>query len=287
MKKIIIFIIGFCLFVTKQACAIEIINPDMEKIKIPHAVAHSSKPSSILYSPKFKKYYIANGGRGVVQDGRSPPYSTSELNIYSSDGQYIKSLVPGFNMRNIYMLNDEINISTYNSSAQAGFMPNSGEYQFNLDSDGLSVLESKDVYGVKSSLGDPSAQVVCIIKNECWTKQPRSNKIIVVDMATDKVLKTIELDLAEAGVDILSLSDTWVGYTGVVGYEIVIPSIDDKKVLFFSNDGKYRGFSKLPDYIKLRSENHFNGFGYTNGLMFVFDFSKTEYGTFYGFEVLR
>jgi hypothetical protein len=39
--------------------------------------------------------------------------------------------------------------------------------------------------------------------------------------------------------------------------------------------------------MKLRSQNHFNGLGYTNGMMFIYHEPEGEFGTYYGFKVVK
>ena len=55
----------------------------------------------------------------------------------------------------------------------------------------------------------------------------------------------------------------------------------------FDLDGKFVAKSELPKELKLRSQNHFNGLGYANDMLFVFHENEAEFGTYYGFKILN
>jgi hypothetical protein len=97
----------------------------------------------------------------------------------------------------------------------------------------------------------------------------------------------ISLALEKAGAVFDGVSDYFVAYTGVKGEELVILDIDHKAILVFNLNGKYVGKSELPKDLKLRSHNHLNGAGYANDMMFIYHESEGEFGTYYGFKVLK
>jgi hypothetical protein len=39
--------------------------------------------------------------------------------------------------------------------------------------------------------------------------------------------------------------------------------------------------------MKLRAQNHYNGLGYSNGMLFVYHENEGEFGTYYGFKVVK
>jgi hypothetical protein len=83
------------------------------------------------------------------------------------------------------------------------------------------------------------------------------------------------------------VSDLFVAYTGVKGEELILLDIDHKAALVFDVAGKFVAKSELPKDLKLRSQNHFNGIGYANDMLFVYHDSETEFGTYYGFKILK
>jgi len=83
------------------------------------------------------------------------------------------------------------------------------------------------------------------------------------------------------------VTDSFVAFSGVKDQELVLLDIDHKSVLIFDLNGKYIGKSELPKNLKLRANNHYNGTGYANDLLFVFHEPEGEFGTYYGFKVLK
>ncbi|NBQ85720.1 MAG: hypothetical protein EBU03_06340, partial [Methylophilaceae bacterium] len=67
--------------------------------------------------------------------------------------------------------------------------------------------------------------------------------------------------------------------------ELAVLDVDHKAVLVFDIKGKFVAKSELPKTLKLRSQNHIAGLGYTNDLFFVYHEPEGEFGTFYGFKV--
>ena len=95
------------------------------------------------------------------------------------------------------------------------------------------------------------------------------------------------MDLAKAGAAYDDVSDYFVAYSGVKGEELVLLDIDHKSVLIFDINGKYVNKCELPKDLKLRSHNHLNGTGYANDMLFVYNEPEGEFGTYYGFKVVK
>jgi hypothetical protein len=68
---------------------------------------------------------------------------------------------------------------------------------------------------------------------------------------------------------------------------LLLLDIDHKSALVFDLAGKFVAKSELPKDMKLRSQNHFNGLGYANEMLFVYHENEGEFGTYYGFKVLK
>ena len=78
-----------------------------------------------------------------------------------------------------------------------------------------------------------------------------------------------------------------MAFTGVKNQELMLLDIDHKAALVFDLKGKFIAKSELPKELKLRSQNHFNGIGYANDMLFVFHEVEGEFGTYYGFKVIK
>jgi hypothetical protein len=123
--------------------------------------------------------------------------------------------------------------------------------------------------------------------NRYFAKQERSNKVWIVDPKQREKVAEITLDIAKAGAAFDDVSDHYVAYSGLKGEELVLIDVDHKAVLVFDLSGKFVAKSELPKDMKLRSQNHFNGTGYANGMLFVYHESEGEFGTYYGFNVVK
>jgi hypothetical protein len=97
----------------------------------------------------------------------------------------------------------------------------------------------------------------------------------------------ILLDFKKAGVVHDEVSDHYVAYSGIKGEEFILLDVDHKAALVFDLNGQYVGKSELPKDLKLRSQNHFNGLGYANNMLFVYHEPEGEFGTYYGFQVVK
>jgi hypothetical protein len=125
------------------------------------------------------------------------------------------------------------------------------------------------------------------VSGHYFAKQGRTNQVWVVDPKSREKLGEISLDFTKAGVAHDDVSDHFVAYTGKTGEEFLLLDVDHKAVLVFDIKGQYVGKSALPAELKLRSQNHFNGVGYANQMLFVFHENEGEFGTYYGFKVLK
>lgn len=259
-------------------------------IKIPLAKKPSTRPMTVAHIPSFKRYYIADGGLAPMGSEFEAPISKSLIHSYDDSGKYINSSRPGYDNRSIYYNTNtnKLETITYNISSFGGFSPNTGIFSIDLTDTGDLKDTSADVFGFNPAFGDantmPSYNPVT---NQYYAKQGRSNKVLVVDVKMREPISEIALDLVKAGVANDDVSDYFVAYTGAKGEEFELLDIDHKAVLIFDLNGKYVGKSDLPKDLKLRSHNHLNGAGYANGMLFVYNESEGEFGTYYGFKVLK
>ena len=120
-----------------------------------------------------------------------------------------------------------------------------------------------------------------------FAKQGRSDKVFIVDPTVREKIGEITLDLAKAGAAFDDVSDGFIAYTGIKGEELLLLDIDHKSALVFDLAGKFVAKSELPKDMKLRSQNHFNGLGYANEMLFVYHENEGEFGTYYGFKVFQ
>jgi hypothetical protein len=279
--------LALVLFAASQVQAA--VLPEAQTVtKISLAKKPTSKPMSIAYVPFYQRYYVADGGLAPTPGENEAPVSKSQIHVYSAEGQYLQSAKPGFDNRSIYFnqATKQLETVTYNISSNAGFSPNTGIFSLDLDDKGNLTETSKDVSGFNAAFGDASTIPTHNPEtNLYYAKQGRSNLVWVIDLNKDEKIEEIKLDLKTAGVQFDDITDYYAAYTGVMGEELAVLDVDHKAVLVFDIKGKFVGKSALPNTLKLRSQNHIAGLGYTNGLFFVYHEPEGEFGTFYGFKV--
>lgn len=276
-----------CLTLTAQA---EILPEAEIGIKIPLTKKPTTRPMGVAYLPSNQHYYIADGGLAPMGSEFEAPISKSEVHAFTSEGQYINSAKPGFDNRSIYYNANtgKLETITYNISSAVGFLPNTGIYSLEVGKKGEMLDTSGEISQFNPAFGDagtmPSYDPV---SKHYYAKQDRGNIVFVVDAKQREKLQEIKLDFAKAQVAHDDVSDHYVAFTGVAGNELALLDVDHKAVLIFDLNGQYVGKSALPTTMKLRSQNHFNGLGYTNGMMFVYHEPEGEFGTYYGFKVVK
>lgn len=256
--------------------------------KITLAKKSTTKPMSIAYVPFVSKYYVADGGLGAINGEHGLILSASQIHVYSDKGELVQSVSPGLDNRSIYF-NDatrQLETITYNISTEAGFGPNVGIFKLEMNETGELKEDSKDLFGTNPAFGTASAIPSFDPDSKLYyAKQPRGNKVWVIDLDKREKTAEISLDLTSAGAKFDDVTDYHVAYTGVKGEELAILDVEHKAVLVFDKQGKYVAKSVLPESLKLRSQNYISGLGYTNGLFFVYTEKEGEFGTFYGYKI--
>lgn len=276
-----------CLTLTTQA---EILPEAEIGIKIPLAKKPTTRPMGVAYLPANQHYYIADGGLAPMGSEFEAPISKSEVHTFTGDGKYVQSAKPGFDNRSLYFNpnSGKLEIITYNISSAVGFLPNTGIFSLEVAETGELLGTSGEISQFNPAFGDaatmPSYDPV---SKHYFAKQEHGNLVFVVDTKQREKLQEIKLDFAKAKVAHDDVSDHFVAFTGVAGNELALLDVDHKAVLIFDLNGQYVGKSALPATMKLRSQNHFNGLGYTNGMLFVYHESEGEFGTYYGFKVVK
>lgn len=259
-------------------------------IKIPLVKKPTTRPMMVAYLPSNQHYYVADGGLAPLGGEFEAPVSKSEVHAYTADGQYVNSAKPGFDNRALYFNpnSGHLETVTYNVSSAVGFLPNTGIYSLEVGEKGEILESSSEISQFNPAFGDagtmPSYDPV---NKRYFAKQERGNLVFVVDPKQREKIQEIRLDLTKAQAAHDDISDHFVAYTGVAGYELALLDVDHKAVLIFDLNGQFVGKSALPKTMKLRSHNHFNGTGYSNGMLFVFHESEGEFGTYYGFKVVK
>jgi len=259
-------------------------------IKIPLAQKPSTRPMTVAHIPGLKRYYIADGGLAPMASEFEAATSKSQIHAYDDEGKYVNSAKPGYDNRSIYYNpnSDKLETITYNISSDVGFSPNTGIYAIDLSETGDVKDSSNEVTQFNPAFGDAATMPSYNPETkQYYAKQERGNKVWVVDLKSREKISEIALDFTKAGVAFDDVSDHFVAYSGVKGEELVLLDIDHKAVLIFDLSGKYVGKSELPKNLKLRSQNHFNGTGYANDMLFVYNEPEGEFGTYYGFKVLK
>lgn len=259
-------------------------------IKIPLVKKSTSRPMTVAYIPGLKRYYIADGGLAPMGSEFEAPVSKSQIHAYDDTGKYINSAKPGFDNRSIYYNTNTAKLETvtYNVSSEVGFSPNTGIYSINLSETGEVLETSDEISQFNPAFGHSGTMPTYDAENKRYfAKQGRSDKVFIVDPKQREKVGEITLDLAKAGAAFDDVSDLFIAFTGTKGEELVLLDIDHKAALVFDLNGKFVARSELPKDLKLRSQNHFNGIGYANDMLFVFHDSEGEFGTYYGFKIIK
>ncbi len=259
-------------------------------IKFPLAKKPTTRPMTVAYVPNFKRYYIADGGLAPMGSDLEAPASKSQIHAYDDAGKYVNSAKPGYDNRSLYYNanTNKLETITYNISSDVGFSPNTGLYSIDLSETGEVKDSSIEIMQFNPAFGHSSTMPTYDAANKRYfAKQARSDKVFIVDPKLREKVGEITLDLAKAGAAFDDVSDAFVAYTSVKGEELVLLDIDHKAALVFDVTGKFVAKSALPKELKLRSQNHFNGLGYANDMLFVYHENEGEFGTYYGFKVLK
>lgn len=276
-----------CLALSAQA---EILPEAEVGVKIPLAKKPTTRPMAVAYLPSNQHYYIADGGLAPMGSEFEAPISKSEVHAFTTDGKYVNSAKPGYDNRSLYYNpnSGKLETITYNISSAVGFSPNTGIYSLDVGDKGELLDTSADVAQFNPAFGDagtmPSYDPV---SKHYFAKQDRGNLVFVVDAKQREKLQEIKLDFAKAQVAHDDVSDHYIAFTGVAGNELALLDVDHKAVLIFDLNGQFVGKSALPATMKLRAQNHYNGLGYTNGMMFIYHEPEGEFGTYYGFKVVK
>ncbi len=275
---------------TGQSLQAQVLPEAAVGIKIALAKKPTTRPQTVAYVPNFKRYYIADGGLAPLGSEFEAAVSKSQIHAYDDAGKYVNSAKPGYDNRSIYFNanTQKLETITYNVSSDVGFAPNTGIYSLNLSEAGDVTDKSDEIMQFNPAFGHASTMPTYDTANKRYfAKQARSDKVFIVDPKLREKVSEITLELTKAGAAFDDISDAFVAYTGVKGEELVLLDVDHKTALVFDVTGKFVAKSELPKDMKLRSQNHFNGIGYANDMLFVYHDSEGEFGTYYGFKVLK
>jgi hypothetical protein len=259
-------------------------------IKIPLAKKPSTRPMTVAYVPGLKHYYIADGGLAPMGSEFEAPISKSQVHAYDDTGKYINSAKPGYDNRSIYYNpnTNKLETVTYNISSDAGFSPNTGIYSIDLSETGEVKDSSSEIMQFNPAFGSAGTMPTYDAENKRYfAKQGRSDKIFIVDPKIREKVGEITLDFTKAGVAFDDISDLFAAFTGIKGEELILLDVDHKAALIFDLTGKFVAKSELPKELKLHAQNHFNGLGYANNMLFVYQDGEGEFGTYYGFKIMN
>ena len=259
-------------------------------IKIPLVKKPTSRPMTVAYIPFLKHYYIADGGLAPLASEYEAAVSKSQIHAYDDTGKYVNSAKPGYDNRSIYYNPNSAKLETvtYNVSSDVGFSPNTGIYALDVAENGEIKDSSNEIFLFNPAFGDSATMPSYDAENNRYfAKQERGNKVFIVDPKQREKIGEITLDFTKAAVLHDDISDHYIAYTGIKGEELVLLDVDNKAALIFDLTGKFVAKSELPKDMKLRSQNHFNGLGYANDMLFVYHETEGEFGTYYGFKVVK
>ena len=289
-KTLFISIFSTSILLTGTSLKAEVLPEAVQGIKIALAKKPSTRPMTVAYVPSVKYYYIADGGLAPLGSETEAPISRSQIHAYDDSGKYINSAKPGYDNRSIYYNANtkKLETVTYNISTEVGFSPNTGIYSINLGDTGEVKETSDEIMQFNPAFGYANTMPSYDAANKRYfAKQGRSAVVFIVDPKLREKVSEITLDLAKAGAAFDDISDSFVAYTGVKGEELLVLDIDHKAALVFDVTGKFVAKSALPQALKLHAQNHYNGLGYANDMLFVFNENEGEFGTYYGLKVLK
>ena len=289
-KTLFISIFSTSILLTGTSLKAEVLPEAVQGIKIALAKKPSTRPMTVAYVPSVKYYYIADGGLAPLGSETEAPISRSQIHAYDDSGKYINSAKPGYDNRSIYYNANtkKLETITYNISSEVGFSPNTGIYAINLSDTGEVKETSDEIMQFNPAFGYANTMPSYDAANKRYfAKQGRSAVVFIVDPKLREKVSEITLDLAKAGAAFDDISDCFVAYTGVKGEELLVLDIDHKAALVFDVTGKFVAKSALPQALKLHAQNHYNGLGYANDMLFVFNENEGEFGTYYGLKVLK
>ena len=289
-KALFISIFSTSILLTGTSLKAEVLPEAVQGIKIALAKKPSTRPMTVAYVPDVKHYYIADGGLAPMASEFEAPISRSQIHAYDDSGKYINSAKPGYDNRSIYYNANtkKLETITYNISSEVGFSPNTGIYAINLSDTGEVKETSDEIMQFNPAFGYANTMPSYDAANKRYfAKQGRSAVVFIVDPKLREKVSEITLDLAKAGAAFDDISDCFVAYTGVKGEELLVLDIDHKAALVFDVTGKFVAKSALPQALMLHAQNHYNGLGYANDMLFVFNENEGEFGTYYGLKVLK
>ena len=289
-KTLFISIFSTSVLLTGTSLKAEVLPEAVQGIKIALAKKPSTRPMTVAYMPSVKCYYIADGGLAPMGSELEAPISRSQIHAYDETGKYINSAKPGYDNRSIYYNanTNKLETITYNISSEVGFSPNTGIYSIDLSDTGevketsIEIMQFNPAFGYANTM--PSYDAA---NKRYFAKQGRSGVVFIVDPKLREKVSEITLDLVKAGAAFDDISDSFVAFTGVKGEELLVLDIDHKAALVFDVTGKFVAKSALPKDLKLHAQNHYNGLGYANDMLFVFNENEGEFGTYYGLKVLK
>ena len=283
-----------CLIVSallaSQALHAEVLPEAVQGIKFALAKKPSSRPMTVAYVPSVKHYYVADGGLAPMASEFESATSKSQIHAYDDAGKYVNSANPGYDNRSIYFNanTNKLETITYNISSEVGFSPNTGIYAININDKGEVLDSSDEIMQFNPAFGYANTMPSYDAANKRYfAKQGRSGVVFIVDPKLREKVSEITLDLAKAGAAFDDISDSFVAFTGIKGEELLVIDVDHKAALVFDVTGKFVAKSALPQALKLHSQNHYNGLGFANNMLFVFNENEGEFGTYYGLKVQK
>lgn len=290
IKQLLIISLVLSGLATTNIATAEVIPTAGIGIKIALTKKPTSRPMTVAYIPFLKHYYIADGGLAPLATEYEAAVSKSQIHAYDDTGKYVNSAKPGYDNRSIYYNPNSAKLETitFNVSSDVGFSPNTGIYALDVAENGEIKDSSNELFLFNPAFGDSATMPSYDAENNRYfAKQERGNKVFIVDPRQREKIGEITLDFVKAAVLHDDISDHYIAYTGIKGEELVLLDVDHKAALIFDLTGKFVAKSELPKGMILRSQNHFNGLGYANDMLFVYHETEGEFGTYYGFKVVK
>lgn len=189
----------------------------------------SCTPMGVVFDPTHKVYIAYGGG-----------YPGCNIVTSNINGQVISDIIGQFDYRGAWWnpLLDRVELNTYNAGGGGGY----GVFVMGVDGNGVPVGSGPRMYSLPGHVD----QAMCTYnwrQNEIWCATLSGPNLMVFDHATGQQIRNVGLSNYPGDMNNNPMA---IGYSGILGQEIMLHNYNTKRVYFFDLNGVYQGFSQLP-----------------------------------------
>jgi hypothetical protein len=226
----------------------------------------ASTAMNVTYDPVLQQYYGSSGG-----------YNTSTDFVWSSNGTLLQNAAINVDSRALNYNPNTGNIEDVTFAANFGVPGVYGVFAVGRDGNGLYTGSNTQLLGSAPGLSDSQTMPAYNpSQNVLYALQGNSGTINVVSDATGNQVGTINLAVP-GGV---TLNGETLGFDSFFDVFVDI-NAQANEALVFNSSGAYLGASQLSG---IGSTYGTFGMGYTNGQLFVYDYSNNSWD---GFQIFQ